>query len=64
MTCNMDKAGKIAETVEDNMVDLIVKLCENEPEEMRVAVWAMVLTHMMFRCGKADCFVLPPLDEC
>lgn len=64
MTCNMDKAGKIAETVEDNMVDLIVKLCENEPEEMRAVVWAMVLTHMMFRCGKADCFVLPPLDEC
>lgn len=60
----MDKAERISKALEDEVGTLLDKLCENEPEEMRGAVWAMVLTHMMFRCGKADCFVLPPLDEC
>lgn len=60
----MAKASQISETVEENIVDLIGKLCETEPREVRCMVWTMVAQRIAMLSGYGDCFQLPALDEC
>lgn len=64
MRNNVDKASKISESVEANITDLIGKLCEGEPREVRSMVWDMVAVRMAMLSGHGACFQLPPLDEC
>lgn len=61
---NVVKASRISETVEANIADLIGKLCEEEPREVRGMVWTMVAARMAMLSGHGDCFHLPTLDEC
>lgn len=61
---NMVKAARISESIEANIVDLIGKLCDGEPREVRSMVWDMVAVRMSMLSGNGDCFVLPPIDEC
>lgn len=58
------RAAQISETVEANIADLIGKLCETEPREVRGMVWTMVAARMAMLSGHGDCFQLPQLDEC
>lgn len=57
------KATEISGIIEENISDLIGKLCEQEPREVRDLVWNLVGTRMAFLTGRGECFVLPPLDE-
>lgn len=59
----MTQAERITKSVEGNIVDLIGKLCEGEPPEVKSAVWTMLTTRMAFRSGHGDCFILPPLED-
>lgn len=58
------QAERISADVEGNIADLIDKLCEGEPQDVRSMVWSMVATRIAFLSGRGDCFQLPPLDEC
>lgn len=64
MQYNMVQATRIAEAVEQNIADLIGKLCEGEPPEVSDMVWAMVTTKLLASCTWGSCFRLPPLEEC
>lgn len=61
---NVVKASRISETIEANISDLIGKLCEGEPREVRGMVWTMVAARMAMLSGHGDCFQLPPIDDC
>lgn len=60
---NMTQALRISESVEANIADLIDKMCDGEPREVRGMVWSMVATRIAFRSGRGDCFRLPALEE-
>ena len=64
LTYSAMKAQEISGTVEANIADLIYKLCDGEPYEVRGMVWTMVAARMAMLSGHGDCFQLPPLDEC
>lgn len=63
MQYNVVRAQRISESVEANIADLIGKLCEEEPREVRCMVWTMVAARMAMLSGHGDCFQLPALDE-
>lgn len=60
---NVVKASRISETIEANIADLIMKLCEGEPREVRGMVWTMVAARMAMLSGHGDCFQLPALED-
>ena len=60
----MVKAERLSKAVEETMGDLIDKLCEGEPVELRGAVWAMLCKRMAARQSNGTCFRLPGLDDC
>lgn len=60
----MEKAERISKVVEACAAELLDKLCEGEPEQVRLAAWSMFLTRAAFADGKGAYFVLPPLVEC
>lgn len=64
MQYNIVRACQISETIEANISDLIGKLCETEPREVRCMVWSMVAQRMAMLSGHGDCFQLPPVEEC
>ncbi len=64
MQYSVVRAERISADVEGNIADLIDKLCEGEPPEVRPMVWSMVATRIAFLSGRGDCFHLPPLEEC
>lgn len=57
-------ANKISTSLEENAQALLDKLCEGEPQEIKKIAWDMFVTKLAFANGKADWFVLPPIDEC
>lgn len=57
-------ANKISTSLEENAQALLDKLCEGEPPEVKKIAWDMFVTKLAFANGKADWFVLPPIDEC
>ena len=59
----VEKASRISETIEANITDLIMKLCEGETRDVRGMVWTMVAARMAMLSGNGGCFQLPPLDE-
>jgi hypothetical protein len=60
----MARAEQIASCIADCVSDLVSMACAGEHDDLRVAVWGMLATQIAFRCGRGDCFVLPPLDDC
>ena len=60
----MTKAEQISKSVEACAEELLDKLCEGEPKEVRETAWTMLITRMGFSGGMGDCFVLPALEEC
>ena len=59
----MYKAERISKSVEACAEELLDKLCEGEPEQVRRIAWDMFVTRIAFANGQGDRFVLPPLDE-
>lgn len=57
-------ATKISASLEDEAQALLEKLCEGEPADVRKIAWDMFVTKLAFANGKADWFILPPVDEC
>lgn len=64
MQHEMVKAERLSKAVEETMSDLVDKLCEGEPEELRGAVWTMLAKRMAVRQSRGACFKLPGLDDC
>lgn len=58
---DMVKAERISAAVVANIAELITKLCEDEPMEVRRMVWTMVERRLTVGKG---CFRLPPVEEC
>ena len=63
MTKLMEKAERISKAVEACAEELLDKLCEGEPEEVRRIAWTMLATRMGFSGGMGSYFTLPPIDE-
>lgn len=63
MTKMMAAAEKISRDVEACAIELLDKLCADEPRSVRDMAWSMLATRLAFAAGAGDCFVLPPLDE-
>lgn len=57
-------AEKISISLEEAAAALADKLCEGEPDPVRRIAWDMFVTRLAMANGKADWFVLPPLEEC
>lgn len=55
---------KISVSLEETAHELLEKLCEDEPPEVKKIAWDMFVTRLAFANGKSDWFVLPPLEEC
>lgn len=64
MQYSLVRAERISADVEGNISDLIEKLCEGEPPEVKPMVWSMIATRLSALTGRGACFVLPPLEEC
>lgn len=64
MESKRERAERISQIVEANIVDLLDKLCDGEPDCVRDVAWGMLATRIAFRSGRGECFVLPPLDDC
>lgn len=64
MQYELVKAERLSMAVEANVGDLIDKLCEGEPEEMRGVVWWMLARRLGAKHARGTCFRLPGLDEC
>lgn len=60
----MEKAERISKVVEACAAELLDKLCEGEPEQVRRIAWTMFATRVAFGDGLGSCFVLPPVEEC
>lgn len=63
MTKLMEKAERISQSVEACAEELLEKLCEGEPKQVRDMAWTMLATRMGFSGGAGEYFALPPLDE-
>lgn len=64
MLNDMVNGERIARAVEANVGDLIDKLCEGEPEELRGVVWWILAKRLSAKHARGACFHLPGLDEC
>ena len=62
MQYNLVRAERISDSVVANIAELVTKLCEDEPVEVRRMVWRMVEQRLTV-CRKG-CFRLPPMEEC
>lgn len=60
MTKLMEKAERISLSVEACAEELLDKLCEGDPEQVRSMAWTMFVTRVAFANGQGDRFVLPP----
>lgn len=64
MLNNFVKAERISASIEANVDDLISKLCEDEPTEVRQMVQAMVYRRLAARTTGGTCFRLPDVGDC
>lgn len=62
MQYDLVRAERISDSVVANIAELVTKLCEDEPAEVRQMVWRMVEQRLTVR--RKGCFRLPPMEEC